>query len=92
MNFAFTDYDTVHISIPAGYKPESVPSDIIINMPFGQYKSSVKLETGKIIYTRYYRQVSVKLPASEAKTLADFFEKIYKSDHSRIVFIKENTN
>jgi hypothetical protein len=91
MNFAFTDYDTVHISIPAGYKPESVPQDINVNMPFGQYKSSVKLETGKIIYTRYYRQISGKLPAGEAKTLAEFFEKIYKADHSMIVFIKENT-
>lgn len=92
MNYAFTDNDTVHINIPAGYKPESVPSDISISMPFAQYKSSVKLETAKIIYTRYYRQVSGKLPASEAKTLADFFEKIYKADHSKIVLIKENTD
>ena len=91
MNNAFTDYDTVHINIPAGYTPESVPSDVSINMPFGQYKSSVKLETGKIIYTRYYRQVSGKLPASEAKTLAEFFERVYKADHSRIVFLKQNT-
>ena len=91
MNNAFTDYDTVHINIPAGYTQESVPSDVSINMPFGQYKSSVKLETGKIIYTRYYRQVSGKLPASEVKTLAEFFERVYKADHSRIVFLKQNT-
>lgn len=90
MNYAFTDYDTVHITIPAGYTPESVPSPISINMPFAQYKTSVKLEPGKIIYTRYYQQVSAKLPASEAQTLAEFFEKIYKADHSRIVFLKEN--
>jgi Domain of Unknown Function with PDB structure (DUF3857)/Transglutaminase-like superfamily len=90
MNYAFTDYDTVHITIPEGYKPESIPSDVSINLPFAQYKSSVKIETGKIIYTRYYKQASAKLPASEAPALAEFFEKIYKADHARIVFLKEN--
>ena len=85
----FIDTDTVEIQIPAGYKPESVPSAVNISTAFSKYRSEVLLQTGKIIYIRQFEQRAGRIPAAGTKELADFFEKIYKSDHSRIVFIKD---
>jgi len=88
-NMGFTDYDTVQINIPLGYKAESLPGNTEINMGFAKFASSVKIEGSKIIYTRYFYQEAVKVPADKTKELAAFFDKIYKADHARIVFVKE---
>ena len=89
LNFAFTDYDTVQINIPDGYSPESIPPNVSIEMPLARYQSSLKIESGKIFYTRHYQQRAGRLPAVTAQTMATFFEKIYKADHAKIVFVKE---
>ncbi len=86
----FLDTDTVEIEIPSGYKAESLP--LPINVSFGKsvYKSAIKIDGQKIIFTRYYRQEAQRIPPAEAKALADFFEKIYNADHAKIVFVKES--
>lgn len=86
---SFTDLDSVVIDIPAGYKPESVPKDVNISLPSAQYRSSIKLDQGKIIYTRFYSQSATRIPVSKAAEVGDFFDKKYKSDHARIVFVKD---
>lgn len=91
MDDPFTDFDTVRISIPKGFKPESIPSDVDIRTGNSHYTSTIEVKLDMILYTRYYTQMKARVPATKAKELADFFEKIYKADHSRIVFVKDET-
>jgi transglutaminase-like putative cysteine protease len=90
LSFAFTDYDTVKITIPAGYTPESMPSAVSVKMPLAEYRSAVKVEASQIIYTRYYKQTTGSIKAADINVAAQFFDKIYKADRARIVFVKEN--
>jgi hypothetical protein len=30
-----------------------------------------------------------RMPATDAKVVAEFFDKIYRSDHAKIVFVKD---
>lgn len=92
MDQPFTDFDTVFISIPKGFKPESVPADVNIQLPNAQFRSAIQIDKEQIIYTRYFTQQSARIPAAKAKELADFFDKIYRADHARIVFVKEETD
>ena len=85
----FADSDTVEIDIPQGYIPESVPTGIEIKAGSSIYKTTLSIKPGKIIYTRYFSQEASRIPAAKTKEIADFFDKIYRADHSRIVFIKE---
>lgn len=89
IKLSYTDIDSVVIDIPAGYKPESVPKDVDISLSSAQYRSSIRLDQGKIIYTRFYTQSATRIPVSKAAELADFFDKKYKADRSRIVFVKD---
>lgn len=90
LSFAFTDFDTVKISIPAGYKPESMPTAVSVKMPLAEYKSAVKIEGEQIIFTRYYKQTTGSIKPADINIAAQFFDKIYKADRARIVFVKEN--
>lgn len=89
LRYAFTDYDTVRIDVPKGYHPESIPANVAVKMPLGEYRSAVKITEGKILYTRYCMITNGKMPASNAKEVSEFFDKIYRSDHARIVLVKD---
>jgi len=92
LGFAFVDIDTVKITIPAGYKPESTPSSVSVKMPLATYSSSVKIESGQILFTRYYKQTTGSIKAADIAVAAQFFDKIYKADRAKIVFVKETND
>jgi hypothetical protein len=88
---AFTDIDSVTLKIPTGYQPEAVPSDVAIDSRFGKYSSSVKVMPDKIVYYRRYEKSIGSFPPADYPDLVKFYERLYKSDHSRIVLVrKEN--
>jgi hypothetical protein len=86
----YKDVDSIEISIPADYKAESTPDNINLASKFGNYTSSIKILPGKIMYYRTMECNSGRFPASDAKLLATFFDKIYKADRSKVVLIKND--
>ncbi|MEI2750196.1 MAG: transglutaminase family protein [Ferruginibacter sp.] len=42
--FGYTDSDSIVIDLPAGYKPESLPSAVNIESPFGKYSSTHNIQ------------------------------------------------
>lgn len=87
--FGYTDSDSIVIDLPAGYKPESLPTAVNIESPFGKYSSTTTFSNGKIIYTRFMERNEGDFPASMYKEFAAFYNKIYKADRTKAVFVKE---
>lgn len=85
---AFTDVDTVEITIPRGYTAESIPADIALDTKFGSYHANIKVKENKIFYIRYSQRNEGVYPASDAVPLADFFSKIYSADRKGLAFVK----
>ncbi len=88
LNFEYKDVDKLEIEIPAGYKPEAVPQDAVIEGKFGKYTSSVKLEQNKIIYERSMEQRSGLFPKTDYAEMVKFYDAIYKADRNKLVFVK----
>ena len=86
---AFRDVDSIFIKIPAGYVPESVPSDIKIDGPFGRYSASVKVVGDKIEYYRSREESMRTFPPSDYPQLVKFYEQLFKADHNRVVLVKK---
>lgn len=86
---AYTDVDTVHIDIPEGYSPESVPRDVGLNTDFGAYSISFKVGNGRIDMIRSQVIRRSQFPASYYPELVKYFEAVYKADRSRIVLVKK---
>lgn len=85
----YRDIDTVEIKIPAGYKPESLPKDVLQQTKFGKYAATVKVQDDKIIYYRLMEQYSGRFPAAEYNDLVKFYEQVYKADRNKLVFVKQ---
>jgi uncharacterized protein DUF3857/transglutaminase superfamily protein len=86
---AYKSSDSIIIKIPPGYRAESVPSDVSINNKFGQYSASMKVMADKIVYYRSREEPIRRFPPSDYGEMVRFYERMYKSDHSRIVLVKQ---
>lgn len=83
------DEDECEIEIPEGYQLEASPQRVSLKTKFGAYSSSAELKGNKIIYRRMREQYSGRFSAKDQAELAKFFADIYKSDRSRMVFVKK---
>ncbi|HXB95767.1 MAG TPA: transglutaminase domain-containing protein, partial [Puia sp.] len=86
---AYTDIDSVLITIPGGYQPEAMPKDVAIDGHFGHYRSSVRFEGDKLVYYRYFQQTANRYPPAEYASLVKFYEQLYQSDNQRVVLVKK---
>jgi transglutaminase-like putative cysteine protease len=87
--FAWQDSDTVKISIPEGYLPESVPKNTELKTRFGAYTARVTIQDNTVTYIRTMQQNAGDFPPSVFGELEQFYETIYKADRSRIVLVKK---
>jgi hypothetical protein len=88
LDLEYTDTDKIEIEIPAGYKPESMPQDVIVDSKFGKYKSAVKVDQNKIVYTRSMEQFSGLFPKTDYDEMVKFYDAVYKADRNKLVFVK----
>lgn len=84
----YRDVDTVEITIPNGYTPESVFKDVSLESPFGKYTASAKVEGNKITYIRVMEKKGGLFSAKDYAALETFYNAIYKADRSRVVLVK----
>jgi len=89
LNYSYRDIDTVQITIPEGYSPESMPQPVVLKSPFGEYSSKATLDANVITYIRAINHKGGIYPASAYPELVTFYNSMYKADRSRIVLVKK---
>lgn len=85
----YMDADTVEITIPPGYSPESVPAPVDLETRFGRYKSMVKLEGNRIHYIRRIEHFAGLFKAADYPELVKFYDAMYKADRAKLVLVKQ---
>lgn len=86
---AYINVDTTVFTLPAGYTPESLPKTADLHSAFGDYHASVAIKDNVVTYVREYKQHAGIYPASNYAAAVDFFDGIYKADHAKAVFVKQ---
>jgi len=81
--------DTVVITIPAGYVPESVPQPVTLKSNFGEYTSGIQVKDNQIVFTRRYCNKAGIFPAGEWVNFTAFNNAVYKADRARVVLVKQ---
>ncbi|SHM69263.1 Transglutaminase-like enzyme, putative cysteine protease [Chitinophaga jiangningensis] len=81
--------DTVNITIPAGYKIESLPQPVSLQTKFGTYDAAVKMNGNTVTYIRKYNIQSGRFPAADFSAYASFINSVYKAERNTMVLVKE---
>jgi transglutaminase-like putative cysteine protease len=90
--YSFHDIDSIEITIPKGYSPESLPKDLTLTSKFGSYKISYTANGDKLKVERDYIRFAGRFPVSDFSDFAKFYNDIYKADRSQVVLVKEDIN
>lgn len=88
LRMSYRDIDTVLITVPAGYTPESIPQPVSLQSTFGTYTSRITMSGSVITYIRTINRKGGTYPAASYPDLESFYNAIYKADRARIVLVK----
>jgi hypothetical protein len=88
LKMSFRNIDTVMITVPAGYTPESIPQAVSLQSPFGTYSCRATMSGAVITYIRSISSNGGTYPATAYPELETFYNNIYKADRARIVLVK----
>ncbi len=85
----YTDKDEIIISLPAGYKAESIPTEKKeIATDFGSYSLEFQQLGNKIICLRNFTIKDLTLPAESYDTVRKFYKDVVKADKTQLVLVK----
>ncbi|HEY8954541.1 DUF3857 domain-containing protein [Chitinophaga sp.] len=88
-DFAYRDVDSVTITLPAGYKPESLPAPVALTAKFGSYSAVVSIKGNTLSYIRKVESKAGTFPAADYPELVKFYATMLRSDRSKLVLVKE---
>ncbi|HVI48383.1 MAG TPA: DUF3857 domain-containing protein [Chitinophaga sp.] len=88
-NHAYRDIDTVKITVPAGYRLESLPAPVSLKNQFGVYTAVTEMKGNTISYIRKIEHKAGTFPVTDFADLVKFYNTIYRSDRNRLVLVKE---
>ncbi|MBC9913208.1 DUF3857 domain-containing protein [Chitinophaga varians] len=89
LKFAFADTDSVSITVPDGYKAESLPAPVSLQTKFGSYTATATMKGNTITYIRTLQRKAGTFPAADYNDFAKFYTTIYRADRNRMVLVKE---
>ncbi|MCB2379687.1 DUF3857 domain-containing protein [Hymenobacter sp. BT635] len=89
---AFAYSDTIRIHVPAGLKPESLPTPVKLTTAFGSYSSQIQtLPDGTLQYVRQLRMPVTRFARTEYSGYVEFRRKISAADKAQVVFVKTDS-
>lgn len=85
----YYDVDEVEIELPSEYNIEAMSNDVSINTKFGSYTMTIeKVEEKKVKFKREFLLKTGDYSKEEYNDYRNFWKQVVKSDHSKIVLIK----
>ena len=91
LSHSFKHIDSITINLVSDYSVESLPKDVILNTPYGNYSIRFRIDNNMVYCVRSFEQNASRFPAGDYQKFAVFFNNIYKADRSKIVFIKKDS-
>jgi len=86
---AFTDNDSVVITIPAGLSTEFIPGKQIIESKFGKYNLTVEIIDNQLHCYRSFVLYADRYKATEYPDFVAFLKKVAKFDQTKVVLTRK---
>ena len=84
---AYTEIDSIFITLPAGAKIESIGEGFSLETQYGSYKLEIQQIGDKVQCIRKLVIFSTKVPKEEYSAWRDFYQQVAKKDNSKMVIL-----
>jgi len=85
----FVDVDTVVFQLPREYNMESKPENTSYSCDFGEYSSTIHIDTDKVMYVRTQKMNKGCFPAEMYEDFIEFYKNMVKADKAELVLVRE---
>ena len=85
----YCDTDSIHFTIPEGFKIENLPGKKVIESDFGRYTSEVKQNEQEISYIRSLEFFKFNYPADRYDDFRNYKKAIVRADKAKLVLKQE---
>lgn len=89
LKFEYCYIDTVRITVPDGFIPESMPQAASLANEFGDFKINCSFDNNQIMMTRFFNRKAGHFSAGDYTILVKMYGEMYKADRGKIVLIKK---
>jgi len=90
INRGYTDEDEISYTLPAGYKLDMHPSNVLINKPFGKFSATITVKDNQLIYRRKMQVFDGTYSKDTYQDLIDFYQAVVESDDNNVTLVKGN--
>jgi hypothetical protein len=87
--FADLRQDSIRIKLPAGFRPDELPSPVKLESPYGRLEASWTVREGEVVMTQTLEIRDQIVPAAEYAQVRDFFDRIAGAETAPVVLVKE---
>jgi len=88
INRGYTDMDEITYTIPAGYRLEKEPLEVMIDKPFGKYTATMELKGDQLTYKRKFQLIDGTYSKDTYQDLVDFFQDVVDADDYTVSLAK----
>jgi len=88
INRGYTDMDEITYTIPAGYRLEKEPLEVMIDKPFGKFTATMELKGDQLTYKRKFQLIDGIYSKDTYQDLVDFFQDVVDADDYTVSLAK----
>ena len=90
INEGYTEEDDLTYTLPAGYHLEGDALHKSLNMPFGKFILSMKVDGNQLTYKRKLQLINGTYPKDTYQDLVEFFQTVTDDDAYNVTLVKNN--
>lgn len=87
--YAYVDEDEVSFQLPAGYKIEAMPEDVVLETSFATYSAKHELDGTVLKYVRRLAFKQKEIEAALYNSYRDFMYAVAQSGRAQVVLVQE---
>lgn len=81
--------ETLSIQLPEGYSLDSFKEPEDLAVPFGEFSLKLEVDDGQLEVHRHNKLWNTEMPVSEYEKVVGYYEKVSRSESSKVVFKRE---
>jgi transglutaminase-like putative cysteine protease len=81
--------ETVRFKLPPGFEVDELPDPVVLDAPFGSYRTNYEMKNGELVFTRVLSQRAGSIPAEQYQLVRGFYERIRAAEQAPVVLAKK---
>jgi hypothetical protein len=81
--------ETVRVDLPAGFQVDEKPADVTLEVDFGRYSASWRVEGSTLVFSRSMETRPAIIPVEQYGGVREFYQAVTNAEQAPVVLVKQ---